>query len=167
MSPTRINKALKKHKIGLLLLILYIPVSCSIIGILAYYMKSPSIVIESDSFKDVFWFYANPFYIHLGFAHLLTLILSLAFLLLMILSMNTSRPIISIFQIRIVLLMLIAVITIFVMIFTVLMPLHWKPQYPLLLFLHVDVHLVLVFLLTFLPIFRPLKKKLVGSPEQS
>ena len=167
MSPSKIIKALKKHKIGLLLLILYIPVSCCIIGILAYYMKSPSIVIESDSFKDVFWFYANPFYNNLGYAHLFTLLLSLAFILLMILSTNASKPIISIFQIRIVLLMLIAVITIFVMIFTVLMPFHYKPEYPLFLFLHVDVHLVLVFLLTFLPIFRPLKKKLVGSPEQS
>jgi hypothetical protein len=166
MSPTKIIKTLKKQKIGLLLLILYIPVSCSVIGILAYYMKSPSILIESDSFRDVFWFYANPFNSHLGYTYLLTLLLSLAFLLLMILSTNTSRPIISIFQIRIVLLMLIAVITIFVMIFTVLMPLHYKPQYPLLLFLHVDVHLILVFLLTFLPIFRPLKKKLVGTQEQ-
>ncbi len=166
MSPTKIINALKKHKIGLLLLILYIPVSCSIIGFLAYYMKSPSIVIESDSFRDVFWFYANPFDSHLGYTHLLTLLLSLAFLLLMILSTNISRPIISIFQIRIVLLMLIAVITISVMIFTVLMPMHWKPQYPLLLFLHVDVHLVLVFLLTFLPIFRPLKRKLIGKKEQ-
>ena len=99
MSPTKIFKTLKKHKIGLLLLILYIPVSCCIIGILAYYMKSPSIVIESDSFTEVFWFYANPFYIHLGYAHLLTLLLSLAFLLLMILSTKTSKPIISIFQI--------------------------------------------------------------------
>lgn len=166
MSPTKIFKTLKKHKIALLLLILYIPVSCSLIGILAYYMKSPSIVIESDSFRDVFWFYANPFYKNLGYAHLLTLSLSLAFLLLMILSTNTSKPIISIFQIRIVLLMLIAVITIFVMILTYGMPLHWKPQYPLLLFLNVDIHLVLVFLITFLPIFRPLKKKLVGTQEK-
>ena len=166
MSPSKIIKAQKKQRIGLLLLILYIPVSCCIIGILANYMKSPSIVIESDSFFVVFWSYANPFNSNLGYAHLLTLFLSLAFLLLMILSTNTSKPIISIFQIRIVLLMLIAVITIFVMIFTVLMPLHYKPQFPLLLFLHVDVHLILVFLLTFLPLFRPLKMKLVGTQEQ-
>lgn len=162
MSPSKIVNALKKQKIGLLLLILYVPVSCCIIGILANYMKSPSIVIESDSFIDVFWFYANPFNSNLGHVHLLTLMLGLGFLLLMILSTNASKPIISIFQIRIVLLMLIAVITIFVMIFTVLMPLHYKPQYPLLLFLHVDVHLILVFLLTFLPLFRPLKRKLIG-----
>jgi len=162
MSPTKIIKALKKQKIGLLLLILYIPVSCCLIGILAYYMKSPSIVIGSDSFIDVFWFYANPFNSDFGYIHLLTMMLSLGFLVLMILSKNTSKPIISIFQIRIVLLMLIAVITIFVMIFTVLMPLHIKPQYPILLFLHVDVDLILVFLLTFLPLFRPMKKKLIG-----
>lgn len=165
MSPTRITETIKKQKIGLLLLIFYIPVSCSIIGILANFMKSPGIVIGSNSFMDVFWFYANPLNSNLGHVHLLTLLLSLAFLFLMFLSTNTSRPIISIFQIRIVLLMLIAVITIFVMIFTVLMPLHYKPHYPLLLFLHVDVDLILVFLLTFLPFFRPLKIKLIGMQE--
>jgi len=166
MSPTGIVNSLKKNKSKLLLLVLYIPVSCCLIGILAYYMRSPGIVIGSDSFKDVFWTYANPFNSNFGYAHLLTLMLSLAFLFLMILSVNASKPIISIFQIRIVLLMLIAVITIFVMIFTVLMPLHFKPQYPLLLFLHVDVDLVLVFLLSFLPLFRPMKRKLIGMQEQ-
>ncbi len=166
MSPTKIISALKKNKSKLLLLILYIPVSCCLIGSLAYYMRSPAIVIGSYSFIDVFWLYANPFNSNFGYAHLLTLMVSLAFLLLMILSTNTPKPIISIFQIRIVLLMLIAVITIFVMIFTVLMPLHIKPQYPLLLFLHVDVDLILVFLITFLPFFRPMKRKLIGMLEQ-
>ena len=166
MSLTKIVNALKKNKSKLLLLILYIPLSCCLIGILAYYMKSPGIFIENYSFIDVFWLYANPFSSNFGCAHLLTLMLSLAFLLLMILSTNTSKPIISIFQIRIVLLMLIAAITIFVMIFTVLMPFHVKPQYPLLLFLHVDVDLILVFLITFLPFFRPMKRKLIGLQEQ-
>lgn len=166
MSPTKIVNALKKNKSKLLLLVLYIPVSCCLIGILAYYMRSPGIAIGSYSFTDVFWSYANPFNSSFGYAHLLTLMLSLAFLLLMILSASKSKPIISIFQIRIVLLMLIAVITIFVMIFIVLMPLHIKPQYPLLLFLHVDVDLILVFLLTFLPLFRPIKKKLIDMQEQ-
>jgi len=166
MSPIKIVNSLKKNKSKLLLLILYIPASCCLIGILAYYMKSPGILTGSGSFTDVFWSYANPFNSSFGYAHLLTLILGLAFLFLMILSANTSKPIISIFQIRIVLLMLIAVITIFVMIFTVLMPLHFKPQYPLLLFLHVDLDLIFVFLLSFLPLFRPMKKKLIGMQEQ-
>ena len=166
MSLTKIVNALKKNKSKLLLFILYIPVSCGLIGILAYYMRSPGIIIESYSFIDVFWLYANPFNSSFGYAHLLTLMLSLGFLLLMILSTNTSKPIISIFQIRIVLLMLIAVITIFVMIFIVLMPFHIKPQYPLLLFLHVDVDLILVFFITFLPLFRPMKRKLIGVQEK-
>lgn len=166
MSLTKIVNALKENKSKLLLLILYIPVSCCLVGILAYYMRSPGIVIGSYSFIDVLWLYANPFNSNFGYAHLLTLMLSLAFLLLMILSTNMSRPIISILQIRIVLLMLIAVITIFVMIFTVLVPFHIKPQYPLLLFLHVDVDLILVFLITFLPLFRPMKRKPIGMQDR-
>lgn len=161
MSSLKIINAIKREKFKLFLLVLYIPVSCSLIGLLAYYMKSPALVIENDSFSDVFWFYANPFNGNFGYAHLFTLMLSLAFLILMIISTKTPKPVISIFQIRIILLMLIAVISLLVIIITLVMPLHYKPQYPLLLFLNVDAHLILVFLLTFLPVFRKLKTQLV------
>jgi hypothetical protein len=60
------------------------------------------------------------------------------------------------------LLVLIALITIFVLIFNIITPLLFQAKnYYMLLFLYVDVHLILVFLLTFLPLFRKLKTKLI------
>ena len=141
----------------LLLLILYIPISCSLIGILAYQMRSPSPVSGDYAFLDVFWHYANPFNSTYSSVHLLTLVLSLAFLLFMVLSVSSSKPIISIFHIRIFLLVLIILITLIVMIFVVLGPSHSTPQDIIRLFLYVDVHLILLMFLTYLPIFRKLK----------
>jgi hypothetical protein len=94
--------------------------------------------------------------------HLPALVLSLAFLLLMVISANSTKPIITIYPIRIILLVLIALITIFVMIFNIMTPLLFEAtNYYMPLFLYVDVHLILVFFLTFLPLFRKLKTKLV------
>lgn len=162
MRQLTIVKVFKKQKYKLLLLVAYVPMSCFLIWVLAYYMRCPSPIIGSFPFIDVIRFYANPLNSNFGSMHWPVLVLSLGYLLLMIISTNTSKPVITIFQIRIVLLILIAVITIIVMIFIVLVPLHLKPQFPLLLFLFVDVDLILVYLLTFLPLFRPLKRKLIN-----
>jgi hypothetical protein len=60
------------------------------------------------------------------------------------------------------LLVLIALITIFVLVFNIVTPLVFQARnYYMPLFLYVDVHLILVFLLTFLPLFRKLKTKLL------
>ncbi|UCE41852.1 MAG: hypothetical protein JSV17_02365 [Candidatus Aminicenantes bacterium] len=141
----------------LLLIILYIPISCSLIGLLAYQMRSPSPVSGAYPFLDVFWHYANPFNSTYSSVHLLTLTLSIAFLFFMALSVSTSKPVISIFHIRIFLLVLIVLITIIVMIFVVTGPQFTTPQDIISLFLYVDVHLILLMLLTYLPIFRKLK----------
>ena len=162
MSSLKIINGLKRQKTKLLLLLLYIPVSCSLIGLLAYYMRCPSPVEESYPFFDVFWFYANPLNGNFIVVHLPALVLSLAFLLLMIISANSSKPIITIFPIRIILLVLISLITILVMVLNITTPLLFQARNNyMLLFLYVDVHLILVFLLTFLPLFRKLKTKLV------
>lgn len=149
-----INKRLRNN---LLLLILYIPVSCSLIGLLAYQMRSPSPMSGDYQFLDVFWHYANPFNSTYSSVHLLTLGISIAFLLYMTLSVSTLKPVISIFHIRIFLLVLIVLITLIVMIFIVLGPQNSTPQDIIRLFLYVDVHLILLMLLTYLPIFRKLK----------
>ncbi len=141
----------------LLLLILYIPISCSLIGLLAYQMRSPSPVSGDYQFFDVFWHYANPFNSTYSSVHLLTLVLSIAYLLFMILSVSRAKPVISIFHIRIFLLVLIVLITLIVMIFVVLGPGYATPQDIIRLFLYVDVHLILLMLLTYLSIFRRLK----------
>ena len=162
MSVLKILNALKRHKFKLLLLVLYVPISCSLIGLLAYYTRCPSPVDGSYPFLDVFWYYANPLNGDFFVVHFPTLVLSLAFLLLMVTSASSRQPIITIYQIRIVLLVLIALITILVVIFNVSALLLMEPQYAyMLLFFYVDVHLILVFLLTFLPLFRKLKTKLV------
>ena len=142
----------------LLLLILYVPISCSVIGLLAYQMRNPSPVSGEYPFLDVFWHYANPFNSTYSSVHFLTLGFSIAFLLFMILSVSTSKPIISIFHIRIFLLVLIILITLIVMIFVVLGPRYAAtPQDIIRLFLYVDVHLILLMILTYLPFFRKLK----------
>jgi len=161
MSALKILNALKRHKFKLLLLVLYVPVSCSVIGLLAYYMRCPSPVVGSYPFLDVFWYYANPLSGDFIVVHLPTLVLSLAFLLLMVISVDSPKPIITVYPIRIILLVLIALITILVVIFNVITPLLFQPEHYMLLFLFVDVHLILVFLLTFLPLFRKLKTSLV------
>lgn len=161
MSVLKILNALKRHKFKLLLLVLYVPVSCSLIGLLAYYMRCPSPVVGSYPFLDVFLFYATPFFGDFGVVHLPTLLLSLAILLLMVISTDSPKPIITVYPIRIVLLVLIVLITILVVIFNITTPLLSQREHYMLLFLYVDVHLILVFLLTFLPIFRKLKTKFV------
>ena len=162
MKQLTIVEAFKKQRYKLLLLVAYIPMSCFLIWGLAYYMRCPTPILGSFPFIDVIRFYANPLNSNFGSMHWPVLVLSLGYLILMVISTNTSKAVITIFQIRIVLLMLIAVITIIVMIFVVIMPFHLNPQAPLLLFLFVDVDLILVYLLTFLPLFRPLKRKLIN-----
>ncbi len=162
MSSLKIINAIKREKFKLFLLVLYIPISCSLIGLLAYHMRFPSPVAGSYPFLDVFWFYANPLNGNFIVVHSPTLVLSLAFLLLMILSTNTPKPVITIYPIRIILLVLIVLITVFVVIFNIMTPLQFQAtNYYMPLFLYVDVHLILVLLLTFLPVFRKLKARLV------
>ena len=140
----------------LLLLVLYVPISCSLIGLLAYQMRSPSPVSGDYVFSDVFWHYANPLNSTYSSVHSLTLVLSIAFLLFMALAVSTSKPIISLFHIRVFLLVLIVLITIIVMIFVVF-PQYFTRQDIIRLFLYVDVHLILLMILTYFPIFRKLK----------
>lgn len=151
-------KTPKPQKYALWLLILYIPVGCSLIGILAYWMRLPSPISGRYPFVDVFWHYANPFNSDFISLHLPTLVFSLAFLLFMAISVNTSKPIISVVHIRVLLLILIVLITMFVKVFSVsLGPLGLRQEGSMGLFLYVDVHLILLYLITYLPIFRKLK----------
>jgi hypothetical protein len=94
--------------------------------------------------------------------YLPALVLSLAFLLLMVISTDSPKPILTIYPIRIILLVLIALITILAIVINNIAPLRFRPYYYyMLLFLYADVPLILVFFLTFLPLFRKLKTRLV------
>ena len=80
----------------------------------------------------------------------------------MTISVNTPKPIITIFHTRVFLLILIVLITTLVVVSKVIVPFSSiEFQSSIRLFLYVDVHLILIFLLTYLPIFRKLKAKLV------
>lgn len=140
----------------LLLLVLYVPVSCSVIGLLAYQMRSPSPVNGEYPFLDVFWHYANPFNSTYSSAHLITISFSLGYLLFMSLSLSSPKPIISIFHIRIFLLVLIVLITLIAMMFVVI-PRYPSPQDIIRLFLYTDIQLILLMIFTYLSVFRKLK----------
>jgi len=157
MSSPRMTRVPKGQKYGILLLILYVPVSCALIGGLAYHMRLPSPVSGSYPFFRVFWHYANPLNSDFISVHLPALSFSLLYLLFLVLSVNASKAIISIFHIRVFLLLLIVLITMTVVILSVLGPRYSGREGPMGLFLHVEVHLILLYLLTYLPVFRGLK----------
>ncbi len=157
MSSAKMMKTPKAQKYSFWLLILYIPVSCGLIGILAYWMRLPSPVSGRYPFLDVFWNYANPFNSDFKSLHLPTLVFGLACLLLMTISVKAPKPVISVFHLRVLLLILIVLITIFVKVFLVTGPfVDLRQEGSMGLFLYVDVHLILLFLITYLPFFRKL-----------
>ena len=84
----------------------------------------------------------------------------------MILSSYSPRPVISLFQVRIVLLVLIAVLTLLAKIWSTVGPLSptggGSGYFKLSLFMFfTDIDLAVVFLMTFLPAFRRLKNRLI------
>lgn len=161
-SPKNVN-SLKRSIIKSILVLGYFPVSCCLIGILAYQMRSPSPVEGSYPFVDVFLYYANPFNSNFSSIHLPALVFSFTFLLLMMTLVDTSKPIITLTQIRILLLILIVLITISVQIILTTGPLNYIHRYFFMtLFLYVDVHLILLYLFTYLSNFQKLKSKAEG-----
>jgi hypothetical protein len=157
MSSQRNVNSLKRILKKSILILCYFPISFSLIGVLAYQMRTPSPVEGSYPFKDVFLYYANPFNSSI---HLPALIFSLTFLLLMVTLTDSPKPIITLTQIRILLLILIILITIIIQIILTSGLLNYAHRYFFMtLFLYVDVHLILLYLLTYLPVFRKLKSK--------
>ena len=158
MSSLRNVNSLKRILTKSILVLCYFPISFCLIGILAYQMRTPSPVEGSYPFADVFLYYANPFNSNFSSIHLPALIFNFAFLLLMMTLVETSKPIITLTQIRILLLILIVLITVIIQIFLTTGPLNYIHRYFLMtLFLYVDFHLIFLYLLTYLPLFRKLK----------
>lgn len=160
MSSPRNVTSLKRIVAKSILVLCYFPISFCLIGILAYQMRTPSPVEGSYPFVDVFLYYANPFNSNFSSIHLPALIFSFAFLLLMVTLVDSPKPIITLTQIRILLLILIVLITIIVQIILTSGPLDYINRYFFMtLFLYVDVHLMFLYLLTYLPAFRKLKNR--------
>jgi len=142
------------------LVIAYFPLSLSIIGLLAYHMRCPSPVVGRYPFRDVFLFYANPLNLKYLAAHSISLLFGFLFLILLASCAETDRPVLTRMQLRIMLVTLIIVFTVLTNIFlnTLLglssLNIDARRDILLPLFLYVDVHLILLFLYTFLPLFR-------------
>jgi hypothetical protein len=151
-----------KAKTRWLLLVAYVPLCCSIIGLIAYYMRLKAIGSEISAFNNVFWSYAIPRPGTLSGLHIPALGIGLIILFLLISLSYSSKPILTPLQIRIFLLVLIAVLTILAVIMTSISAIEEPDARRLPLFLlFADIDIALVFLLTFLPMFRRLKTKLV------
>jgi hypothetical protein len=82
------------------------------------------------------------------------MILSVAVLLLLAVSQRACKPVVSLFQIRVILLVLLALLTILTKIFIVLAPMDTTTKAATPLFIYADLDLFLVFLITFLPFYR-------------
>jgi hypothetical protein len=140
--------------------LVYFPVSFSVIGLLAYHVRFPSPVPGRYPFKQVFLFYANPFKPGYSPVHFYTLIFCSAFLLLLLIRDFRTAPIVTMTQLRIILLVLLTIVTLLVDIFfKTLIGLtdfthEFRRDILLPLFLHVDVHLALLYLWTYLPFAR-------------
>ena len=153
-------------------LVVYLPVSASGVGILASAMRLSAPPSGAHDFWEVFLAYAMRIPGDFNIVRWIAPGLGLTVLLLLSIAIRSTRPAISLASIRIVLLTLIALITILVKIFSVVLPLapsmaspngSFEDTAPLTayLFLFMEVDLILVFLATFLPAYRDLKGRLV------
>jgi len=155
----------------------YLPVSALTVGLLAWVMllKVPSTV--GREFLDVLVSYGLRFPDDPNLLRWAAPALALGLLILLSVAARSSRPLITIVPIRILLLTLLAVLTILAKIFSVAIPLLpsgpvsgslYEAAAPLTvyLFLFMDVDLCLVFLATFLPVYRGLGKS-PGAPPKT
>lgn len=136
----------------------FAPTSGLLAGILAYAMRLPAPGSGGNGLSDVLRGY-GPFWPGTyGVRHVPSLILGLAVLVLLIASRRGRKPVVTVFQIRIILLVLIVLLTVFFKIFMVVLwpdPVKRLPLSEAMpLFLYADLDLILVLVATFLPAFR-------------
>ncbi|MFC2156496.1 hypothetical protein ACFLT9_01535 [Acidobacteriota bacterium] len=159
MRNLALAEGVKRNWPKILLLLLYCPMSCFIVGMTACFLRlRGTLAIGANySFSDVFWYYAIPYPGIYTEMHLFTLAFSMILLSFLLISANSSDHKRHIFHIRILLLVLLTVITLITKIFIVTIPADggYAALNGLKLFLFVDLDLILLFLLTYLPAFKP------------
>lgn len=157
---------------GLWLLVLYPPLSCVAVGLLGLVMRLPVPETGSRAPGEVFRAYALRFPEDSDALRWAALALGWVCLLLLTVALRSSEPVLTVAEVRIALLVLIAVITVVVDILSVVRPLAspWSEgdiphdsarDVTTTLFMFVDVDLILAFAATFLPHFKPLRRRLV------
>jgi hypothetical protein len=150
-------------------LIAYLPASALAVGLLATVMRLQAFTAGGKRFLDVFLAYALRFPDDFNMIRWVAPALGLAVLILLSFAVRSARPIVTIIPIRVLLLTLIAVLVILVKIISVAIPLtpsntasgslvETAAPLTVYLFLFVIVDLCLVFLATFLPAYRRLRK---------
>ena len=135
-------------------IVLFIPASSLAAGVLAYFMYLSAPVSGGNGFWNILRGYAPFWPGTYGVRHIPSLILSIAVLLLLAESQRGRKPIVTLFQVRVILLVLIALLTIPVKIFMALALMDSTAKAVTPLFIYADLDLFLVFLMTFLPVYR-------------
>ena len=143
-----------KRILSYIWVVLFIPASSLMAGVLAYNMRLSAPVSGGNGFWDVLRGFAPFWPGTYGVRHIPSLMLGVAVLLLLAVSQRARKPVITLLQIRVILLVLLALITILAKIFTVLAPMDFTAKAATPLFIYADLDLFLVFLMTFLPSYR-------------
>ena len=141
-------------------IVLFIPASSLAAGALAYFMRLSAPVSGGNGFWDVLRGYAPFWPGTYGARHIPSLILSVAVLLLLAVSQRARKPVVTMVQIRVILLVLLALLTIPVKVFMVIALMDSTAKAVTPLFIYADLDLFLVFLMTFLPFYRKPKAPL-------
>jgi hypothetical protein len=134
--------------------VLFIPASSLAAGVLAYFMRLSAPVSGGNGFWDLLRGYAPFWPGTYGVRHIPSLCLSVAVLLLLAVSQRARKPVVTLFQIRVILLVLLTLLTVLAKIFTVIAPIDPTTKASMPLFVYADLDLFLVFLMTFLPFYR-------------
>lgn len=160
-----------QNKRGMWLLVLYLPMSCVIVGFLGNLLRLAVPFSGRQVFIDVFWNYALRFPNDFSILRWVAPALGWLILLLMLVAIRTRKPILTLAEIRIILLVLIVLFTLFAKIFLTVLVVspgadpgsYYDRNKNLIvfLFLFVDVDLILVLLASYLPIFNSLRRRLV------
>lgn len=134
--------------------VLFIPASSLVAGVLAYILRLSAPVSGGHGFWEVFRGFAPFWPGTYGVRHIPSLVLSVTVLLLLAVSQRARKPVVTLSQIRVILLVLLALLTILAKIFIVLVPMDFSAKETSPLFIYADLDLFLVFLMTFLPSYR-------------
>jgi len=134
--------------------VLFIPVSSLAAGVLAYIMRLPAPGSGGNGFWEVLLGYAPFWPGTYGVRHIPSLILGVAVLLLLAVSQRAPKPVVTMFQVRVILLVLLALLTMLGKILIVVELTRFTAETTAPLFIYAGLDLFLVFLMTFLPSYR-------------
>ncbi|MCX6561607.1 MAG: hypothetical protein NTZ26_13965 [Candidatus Aminicenantes bacterium] len=159
------------HRTGNWLLGLYLPTSALLIGLLGNLMRLTVPATGRGGWFEVLWAYALRSPDHFSILRWVAPAIGWLLLLLMIIAARSRKPILTVAEIRIILLVLIVLMTFVAKLFTILIvgepasdpgSSHTAMKDLMIqIFLFVDVDLILAYLATYLPIFKALKRRLV------